>query len=1148
MSLSHRRLVAMARARPSWAEQLAGDPRKCPRCQRHNFAGQKFCGECGERLSALCSSCGASNPTWQRFCGDCGTPLAPATAASKLGLPETSSPKRLVERIFTSKDALEGERKQVTVLFADVKGSMELLTERDPEEARTLLDPVLERMMEAIHRYEGTVNQVMGDGIMAIFGAPRALEDHAVRACYAALRMQEAVRRYSEAIRQTAGVPISIRVGLNSGDVVVRSIESGLHTDYSAVGQTTHLAARMEQAAPPGSICLTSNTCRLADGFVAVRPIGPVVVKGLREPVETFELYGAGASHTRLQAAAARGLTRFVGRDRELEALHHALEKARAGHGQVVTLVGDAGVGKSRLVWELTHSERTHGWRVLETTFTSYDQAIPFSGVVELLKVHFKLEPWDDGGRIYEKITSAVRAGGDALKDTAPPLLGLLEALPSTDAFHALDPPERRARTLLAVKKLLLHESYGQPLLLVLEDVQWADSDTVRCLDTMMGNLPGARICIVITHRTGYECRWATKSEYTQLRIDPLPPRTVESLLETMLGQDARLDPLRQFLVERTEGNPFFLEESVRMLEDTGVLAGTRGAHALAGGMPNVRVPGTVQAVLASRIDGLPAQAKRLLQSAAVIGKDVPFDLLRAIAGLPAHEIQASLAQLQSAEFLYEARLFPEPEYAFRHGLTHEVAYASLVLERRRELHAKALNAMENLYADHLTDHVDVLARHALGGEVWDKAVDYLRGSGSRAYRRGALRKALDRYEHALKLLPNLPAGAENVRRGIDVRLDLHAPLFSLGQIQRLTQLHQEARCLARDLDDKPRLGSVLSRLGIYSFADASYAKGIKDAEQALAIAEGTGDLELDIVSRYLLGINHGGLGNVAPHVEFLRWIVDGPHAELSMRVIGLSASPYVLACGWLASVFSWLGDFPRAQSYAERGIRAADESDHPYAQAIAYTWQSIPVAYRGDFAAALPLCEVGVQLCENKELLGWLPFAYALRGWILSWAGRPAEGLPLIERAVNLFETVGIKAFMSLHYIEWAEALLLSNSIADARRVATRAVELAELQGERGCETWARCLLGDIALAAVDTDAPVARSFYQAAKTQAEEMGLSLLQARCQLGLGRTALVEHYPVDARMHLTAAGRFYRQVGSQYWLARVEDAMAQLGCA
>ena len=320
------------------------------------------------------------------------------------------------------------------------------------------------------------------------------------------------------------------------------------------------------------------------------------------------------------------------------------------------------------------------------------------------------------------------------------------------------------------------------------------------------------------------------------------------------------------------------------------------------------------------------------------------------------------------------------------------MAYASLLVERRKELHAKALAATEAQYENRLTDHVDALARHALGGEVWDKAIDYLRDAGSRAYRRGALRKALDRYEQALELLPRLPPREENLRRGIDVRLDLHPPLFSLGQIPRLTQLHEEAARLAEQLRDEPRLGRVFSRLGIYAFTSADYAKGIDYAERALAIADRTSDLELRITTLYLLGINHAVLGRIMRGVEFLRLIVDGPHVELSKRIVGLSASPYVLGCAWLAAAFAWLGDLSRAESYAERGVRAAHESDHPYAQAIAYTWRVYPVAFRGEFAKALTLCEVAVQLCEKKELLGWLPFAYSPLG-LDPLVGGPARG-----------------------------------------------------------------------------------------------------------------------------------------------------------
>jgi len=416
---------------------------QCPRCQAENRAGRRFCAECGVPLALSCSSCGFSNELEEKFCGGCGTPLtaAPRPPELRARTPQSYTPSYLAEKILTSKSALEGERKQVTVLFADLKGSMELLADRDPEEARQLLDPVLERLMAAVHRYEGTVNQVMGDGIMALFGAPLAHEDHAVRACYAALAMQEAMRRYSAEVRRTHGVEVQIRVGLNSGEVVVRAIGNDLHMDYSAIGQTTHLAARMEQLATSGSIRLTAETLRLAEGLIQGTPLGPVPVKGLTEPLDVYELVGVTALRRRLQASAARGLTRFVGRQQELMALQQAMEQAGAGHGQVVAVVGEAGVGKSRLVYEFVHSHHTPSWLVLESASVSYGKATPYFPVIDLLKLYSHVEERDDTRTIRAKMTEQVLTLDPALQDTVPALLSLLDALPEDSAFLTLDPP-----------------------------------------------------------------------------------------------------------------------------------------------------------------------------------------------------------------------------------------------------------------------------------------------------------------------------------------------------------------------------------------------------------------------------------------------------------------------------------------------------------------------------------------------------------------------------------------------------------------------------------------------------------------------------------------------------------------------------------
>src|SRR5262249_9929694 len=656
---------------------------------------------------------------------------------------------------------------------ADTKDSTKLIEGLDPEAAQRLLDPALHIMMDAVHRYEGTVNQVLGDGIMALFGAPIAHEDHALRACYAALALQNAIRTYAEEVRRTHGMLLQLRVGLNSGEVVVRAIGNDLHMDYSAVGQNTVLAARLEQLAAPGTVLLTVATLRLVEGLVRVNTLGPVPIKGLAEPIEVFELVGASAVRWRLQAAVARGLTRFVGRQTELEALRQTLARAETGHGQVAAIVGEAGVGKSRLVYECIHSHSLRGWLVLESASVSYGKATPYFPVLDLLKRYVHVEEGDDLRTIRARVTGQVLTLDETLQEALPALLSLLDAVPEASPFLQLEPPQRRQRTLEALKRVLLRESQVQPLLLVFEDLHWIDAETQTLLDTLVESLPTAQLLLLLNYRPEYQHGWGSKTYYTQLRLDPLPPASAEDLLQALLGDDPSLAPLTQLLITRTEGNPFFLEESVRALVEIGVLVGAPGAYRLAQALPTVQVPATVQAVLAARIDRLPPEDKRLLQTAAVIGTEVPFALLQAIADVPEAVLHGSLAHLQATEFLYEMQLFPEREYSFKHALTHEVAYGGLLQERRHALHARIVVALEALPPERLAEHVERLARHAVRGEVWDKTVAYCRQAGEKAMARSAYREAVGYFEQALSALTHLPEQRATREQAIDLRLAL---------------------------------------------------------------------------------------------------------------------------------------------------------------------------------------------------------------------------------------------------------------------------------------------------------------------------------------------------------------------------------------
>ncbi|HSX76958.1 MAG TPA: AAA family ATPase, partial [Candidatus Saccharimonadia bacterium] len=534
-----------------------------------------------------------------------------------------------------------------------------------------------------------------------------------------------------------------------------------------------------------------------------------------------------------LQAASGRGLTRFVGRDAELAALHQALEQAGAGHGQVAALVGEPGVGKSRLVYECTRSHRTQGWLVLESSSVSYGKATPYLPVIDLLKAYCGIEARDDSRRRREKALGKVLGLDEALRPMLSAVLALFEVPVDEPQWQALDPPQRRQRTLDAVKRLLLRESQVQPLLVVCEDLHWIDAETQALLDSLVESLPTARLLLLVNYRPEYQHAWGHKTYYTQLRLDPLPPARADELLQALLGDGPSLAPLTRLLIGRTEGNPFFLEESVRTLMETGVLVGTPGAYHLAQDVTTFQVPATVQAVLAARIDRLSPEDKSLLQSAAVIGKDVPAALLQAIAEVPEAALHRSLSRLQAAEFLYETRLFPEPEYTFKHALTHETAYGSLLQERRRVLHAHIADAMATLYADRLVEQVERLAHHALRGEVWAKALVYWRQAGEKAMTRSAYREAVGYVEQALSTLPHLPEQRDTREQAIDLRLALRSALLSSGDTGRILACLREAEALAEALDDHRRLGHVSAILSFHFRGRGAHDQAIAEVPEA---------------------------------------------------------------------------------------------------------------------------------------------------------------------------------------------------------------------------------------------------------------------------------------------------------------------------
>ncbi len=1089
--------------------------------------------KCGASVARTCVKCEAELPVGAAFCFACGQPVNGASGAEpRFASPDSYTPKHLAEKILSSKRAAEGERKQVTVLFADIKSSMELLADRDPEEARELLDPMLEHMMEAVHRYEGTINQVMGDGIMALFGWPLAHEDHAVRACYAALRMQDSVKRYADDVFRAHGVTVQIRVGINSGEVVIRGIGSDLHMDYTAVGHTAHLAARMEQLALAGTILLAPATLQLAEGYVLVKKRGPVPIKGLATPMEVYELIGVEAVGSRLRASTARGLTRFVGRHNELDQLYQALERASAGHGQVVTVVGEPGVGKSRLYWEFIRSGRTQGWLILESGTVSFGKAAPYLPVINLLKAYFQIVGQDDRQKILEKVTTRLRALDSALEPTLPAIMSVLD-VPVEDArWERLDPPERQQRTLDAMRYLLLRESQVRPLIVIVEDLQSIDTATQTFLDSLVQSLPFARLLLLVNYRPEYQHGWSNKACHRHLRIDPLPEESVDDLLASLLGTDKSLEPLKRELTERTEGNPLFLEESVRAHVEIKTLVGERGDYHLAQDAPvstsihSSSVPPTVKTILEARIDRLSPKDKRLLQTASAIGKDVPFALLKAIVERPDDDLRAGLTRLQAAEFLYEVRLFPDLEYSFKHSMTREVAYESLLRKERIALHARAAHALVTLAAGHLDEHVERVAEHAEQGELWDTALDYLERAGAKAFALYANAEAAGFFERALKVLRHLPESRATLEQAVDIRFELRNALIALCELDRIRQSLQEIEPLLTRLGDNARSARHAAFRCNYHFLAGEQRRAIEFGEAGLHRARECGDRLVQGELLYRLGQSYHLLGENRPAIALLEESLEFTVERHERNRFELSVIPAVVSRTWLVSALAECGDFRTGMTHAKRALEISEQAEHPLSQVLGWLAIGHLLRRKGELDGAIGAMERGMALCDRYALPIWRLRLLSSLGVAYACCGRLSEGLQLAEQALTDAGPMRLIVDQPMLLVHLGQASLLAGRIEDALMYGKRALEGALAHEGKGNEAWARFLIARACRASGPEAMDESTKELEAALRLAIACGARPLAAFCQTTLGEIHARRGDKAKAQEFTAAADAIY----------------------
>ncbi len=1112
---------------------------RCASCGFENPALAKFCEECGGMLVRACPACGHEVSASAKFCRECGAPLSGPTpgAAPAASAPIQYTPPYLAERIratqaaMQARGAADGERKTVTALFADMAGSTALIHDLDPEDARRLIDPALALMMEAVHHYEGYVAKSMGDGILALFGAPIAHEDHPQRALYAALRMQDEMRRYADRVRLAQGIALQIRVGINSGEVVVRAISTeDLHTDYDPVGHSIHIASRMEGIAVPGSIVVSEHTHKLTEGYFAFKALGATPIKGLPAPVAVFEVLGPGPLRTRLQVAASRGLARFVGRTRELAQLREARAQAQARHGQIVGVVGEPGVGKSRLYLEFKQSA-PRDCLVLETFSVSHGKAYPYLPLIELLKNYCQISAQDDERRRREKLTGKVLTLDRTLEDILPYLFHLLGVTEPDSALAQMNPQLRRQRTFEAIKRLLVRESVAQPLELIVEDLQWLDSETEAFLGFLGESVANARILLLVNYRPEYRHDWSHKSYYTQLRLAPLGEAEARELLRDLLGDAAGLAPFEQLILAQTEGNPFFIEEVMQTLIEEQVLRGERGHYRFEQIPTTLHIPATVQGVIAARIDRLEAAEKALLQTLSVIGKAFPWSLLARVALLPEDALKSLLARLQAGEFIYEQPSFPEVEYSFKHGLTQEVAYGSLLSERRCALHERTAQAIEALFGAQPEEHCNELAHHFSRSGNVPKAVQYLHCAGRQAVQRSADAEAVAHLSAALALLGTLPDTPERARQELALQITLGpAWMATKGHAApEVEATYTRALALCRQLGETSQLFPALLGLRTFYQVRGKLRSALELEEQLLAFAQEAQNPALLLQAHRALGASLLSLGELEParaQLEQALALYDPGQQHSPAFFYGLE--PGVLGLAFVAWDLWLLGYPEQALARSQAALALAQTLSQPPASADALFLAAELHLQRREAQSTRELAQALLALASEHDFPFWLAHGTMLSGWVLAEQGRAAEGIERIQQGLRAHRATGAELWRPHFLALLADAYGKAGQAEAGLKTLAEALAVVDRTQERVYEAELYRLKGTLTLLQPRREGDEAgrrdeaEACFLKAIAIARRQGARSLELRAVIDLSRLWRQQGKPGDARQMLAEA--------------------------
>lgn len=1082
---------------------------RCVQCQHENTDTANFCQECGQRLQHRCPACGFETRANAKFCSECGHPLRasslPADVDAQFDTPKNYTPRHLAEKILTNRSALEGERKLVSVLFCDLANSTALAERIGPEAMHTLLHRFFELALDEVHRYEGTINQFLGDGLMALFGAPVAYEDHAPRAVLAALSMQRVLHERQAYLGQAYGIEVKARIGLNTGPVVVGSIGDNLRMDYTAVGDTTNLAARLQQLAEPDTILMSKTAADMVQGYVQIEALGPIDIKGKAAPVEVYKVIGRRPRPSPIALLGERKFSRFVGREQELAALQMLLAQVEAGQGQVVGLVGETGVGKSRLLYEFRQHLRKERYTFLEGRCLSYGSTVPYLPVIDIMRNNCGITDSDSPGEIAEKVSSSLREVGLIPEEWAPYLLHLLGVQEATEPLSMLSPEAIKDRTFATLRQMSLQGSRRRLITFVVEDLHWIDKTSEACFAALVESLAGAPILFLTTYRPGYHPPWMEKSYATQIALHHLTPDDSLTMVRAILPPQKLSQALEHDILDRAEGNPFFLEELTRTIAENDE------------GLTDLTVPDSIQGTLMARIDRLPEVTKRLLQTASVLGREVPLRLLEAIwEGEASGRLDDHLRELQRLEFLYERIEAEAPVYVFRHALTQEVAYASLLTLRRQALHAAAGQTLESQYIERLEDVYERLAFHYARSAEAGKSVEYLTRFAEKAARSFAHAEVVSTLQQAIEHAERLPA-EERDQRLLDIVLRQVHSLILLGRFAETLDLLQQYQARLERLQSPMFAGPYYFWLALTYGLLGDQSQAGHYAQRALDEAQRCDDRATMGKTYYVLSMVRYWTGQPRQGVEC---------GEQAVALFEHTEELYWqgMAYFYLALNLFLLGEFLPALAGLERAKAIGDITENPRLQSVV-AWSS------GWIYATLGKAETGIALCQRgldrspdplntAAALGYLGSAYLEQG-------DAVQAIPLLEQSIQRWQQFHFPQLQGLFTALLGEAYLLHGEAEKARRLAADGLHLTRDVGFSYGIGIAQRLLGRL-LQASETYAEAETCLKDALQTFTE-MQARFEIGRTQLALAELAHVWQQPEVARQHLQTAYHLFRSL-------------------